>query len=57
MELSDQVCALTVSPLGNSLSTRCIGGNRGGTVVKVLRYKSEGCWFDPKWCQWNFSLT
>ena len=27
------------------------------TVVKVLCYKSEGRWFDPTWCQWNFSLT
>ena len=24
-------------------------GDRGGTVVKVLCYKSEGRWFDPKW--------
>ena len=32
-------------------------GDRGGTVVKVLRYKSEGRWFDPSWCPWNFSLT
>ena len=32
-------------------------GDRGGTVVKVLRYKSEGRWFDPSWCHWNFSLT
>jgi len=30
---------------------------RGGTVVKVLCYKSEGHWFDPSWCKWNFSLT
>ena len=22
-------------------------GDRGGTVVKVLFYKSEGLWFDP----------
>jgi len=29
----------------------------GGTVVKVLCYKSEGRVFDPSWCQWNFSLT
>ena len=28
----------------------------GSTVVKVLRYKSEGRWFDPRWCDWNFSL-
>ena len=32
-------------------------GDRGGTVVKVLCYKSEGRWFDPSWCHWNFSLT
>ena len=32
-------------------------GDRGGTVVKVLRYKSEGRWFDSRWCHWNFSLT
>ena len=24
-------------------------GDRGSTVVKVLRYKSEGRWFDPSW--------
>ena len=32
-------------------------GDRDGTVVKVLCYKSEGRWFDPSWCHWNFSLT
>ena len=31
-------------------------GDRGGTVVKVLCYKSEGRWFDSRWCNWNFSL-
>ena len=25
----------------------CSNGDRGGTVVKVLRYKSESRWFDP----------
>ena len=29
----------------------------GGTVVKVLCYKSEGRWFDSRWCHLNFSLT
>ena len=24
-------------------------------MVKVLCYKSEGRWFDPRWCHWNFS--
>jgi len=32
-------------------------GDRGSTVAKVLCYKSEGRWFEPRWCQWNFSLT
>jgi len=32
-------------------------GDRSGTVVKVLCYKSEGRWFDPSWCHRNFSLT
>jgi len=27
------------------------------TVVKVLRYKSEGRWSGSRWCHWNFSLT
>ena len=31
--------------------------DRGGTVVKVLCYKSEGRWSDSRWCHWNFSLT
>ena len=30
--------------------------DRGCTVVKVLYYKSEGRWFDSRWCR-NFSLT
>jgi len=34
-----------------------IYGDRGSTVVKVLCYESEGRWFDPRWCNWNFSLT
>jgi len=32
-------------------------GDHGSTVVKVLCYKSEGRWFDPRWCHWNFLLT
>jgi hypothetical protein len=32
-------------------------GDCGGTVVKVLCYKSEGRWFSSNWCHWNFSLT
>ena len=31
----------------------CVG-DCGGTVVKVLCYKSEGRWFDPSWCHWIF---
>ena len=29
-------------------------GDCSSTVVKVLCYKSEGRWFDPSWCHWNF---
>jgi len=25
-------------------------------VVKALFYKSEGRWFDPSWCHWNFFI-
>jgi hypothetical protein len=32
-------------------------GYRGSTVVKILRYKSEGRWFDPRWFHLNFALT
>jgi hypothetical protein len=32
-------------------------GHRGGTVVKVLCYKSEGRRFDSRRYHWNFSLT
>jgi hypothetical protein len=33
-----------------------LGTADGGTVVKVLCYKSEGRWFDFRWCHWNFSV-
>jgi len=44
------MCVLIVSSTNYS-------GDRGSTVVKMLCYKSEGRWFDPSWCHWNFSLT
>ena len=31
--------------------------DRCSTVVKVLFYESEGRWFDPRCCHWNFLLT
>jgi len=34
-----------------------INGCYGGTVVKVLCYKSESRLFDPSSCHWNFSFT
>jgi hypothetical protein len=34
----------------------CIGGARGGVVVKALRYKPAGREFDSRWCHWNFSV-
>ena len=39
------------------MSLYILYNDRGSTVVKVLCYKSEGRWFDPSWCHWNFSLT
>ena len=30
-------------------------GGLGSTVVKVLCYKSEGRWFDLRWCHWIFT--
>ena len=41
--------------LNSDIVTLYCMGDRGGTVVKVLCYKSEGCWFEPRWCHWNFS--
>jgi len=29
-------------------------GDSGGTLLKVLCYKSEGRWFDPSSYQWIF---
>jgi len=40
----------------NTLILQAIG-DCGSTVIKVLCYKSEGRWFDPSWCHWNFSLA
>jgi hypothetical protein len=34
-------------------STKSLG-DRGSSVVKVLRYKSEGRCFDPRWCHGIF---
>ena len=38
------------------ISTITYWGDSGSTVVKVLCCKSEGRWFDSKWCHWNSSL-
>ena len=43
--------------LSNYTGYSHILGDRGGTVVKVLYYKSEGRWFVRRWCHWNFPLT
>ena len=51
-------CHMWPAPIYNNFPHYPInGGDRGGTVVKVLCYKSEGRWLDPRWCHWNFSLT
>jgi len=41
------ICDVMLKELEMILS--CIG-DCGSTVVKVLRYKLEGHWFDPRWC-------
>jgi hypothetical protein len=33
---------------------RRLAGERGSSVFKVLRYKPEGRWFDPRWCHGIF---
>ena len=43
--------------VGDLTYIRISTADRGGTVVKALRYKSVGRWFDPSWCHWFFSLT
>jgi hypothetical protein len=32
-------------------------GHAVAQLFAALRYKSEGCGFDSRWCHWNFSLT
>jgi hypothetical protein len=43
---------VNVSVLTNSLVR-----DRGGVVVRALRYKPTGRGFDSRWCHWNFSVT
>ena len=54
---SDCFCVLFVEGHFYFTTIRLQKGDRGGTVVKMLYYKSEGRRFDPRWCHWNFSLT
>ena len=49
--LLHRACCRITQSLHQSLH---IYGDRGSTVVKVLCYKSEGRWFDPRLCQWIF---
>ena len=40
------------------LEIRLLYDTVGTAVAQWLRcYKSEGRWFDSRWCHWNFSLT
>jgi hypothetical protein len=47
----DLVTQLQLWHLHFQMPVRAVRRNRGSTVVKVLRYKSEGRWFDPRWCR------
>ena len=46
-------CANVIDNTYTNLHSTALA-DRSGTVVKVLCYKSEGHWFDPSWCHWNF---
>jgi hypothetical protein len=46
-----------LGPSGKYVENSTKLGNRGSTVVKVLCYKSQGRWFDSRWCRWIFPLT
>ena len=48
---------LKIRTLYNKITVRYENGDCVSTVVKVLCYKSEGRWFDSRWCHWNFLLT
>jgi hypothetical protein len=56
-DMAQQTRRLKSSVNSNVLLIWSKKGDRGSTVVKVLCYKSEGRWFDSRWCHWNFSLT
>jgi hypothetical protein len=49
-----QLCHLKPLRKWNLKNRVCFVGDRGSTVVKVLRYKLEGRWFDPRWCNGIF---
>ena len=58
----NQLCLLRHSTIFHTFYKKMLGyyltlGDHGGTVVKVLCYKSEGRWFYSRWCHWHFSLT
>jgi hypothetical protein len=45
-------CLMRFSSVRSIFVVSClyVKGDRGSTVVKVLRYESEVRWFDPGWC-------
>jgi hypothetical protein len=49
-------CSIKITIILESQYT-IVHANNSATVVEVLCYKSEGRWFDSRWCHWNFSLT
>jgi hypothetical protein len=53
------VVYLCFNPLRSpdSTLTFTIAGARVGVVVKALCYKPAGRGFDPRWCDWNSSVT
>ena len=51
LRIAEELCHTFVNIVKNKLFLR------GGVVVKALRYKPAGRWFDSRWCHWNFSVT
>jgi len=54
---TNTLCGQNAELLNVKLVVHIVTGDSGGSVVKGLCYKSEGRWFDSRWCHWNFSLT
>jgi hypothetical protein len=51
------LCLVTISDRHAPRHSYVQGTLLVAQLVKALRYKLEGHWFDSRWCHWNFSFT